>query len=120
LWKKLLNHSNIIAKHWVACVSIYFNKCKIQLVNNGFNILKVNGLTHVHKLIIEEMWKKSLICSNINVKSYLVTCVLINYGKYKMQLTSNGFNMLKSWWLNSNAMLIIEEMSKKLLTYYNV
>jgi len=48
MWKTSLNHSSIIAKHWVACVSIYFNKCKIQLVNNGFKILKVNGSIHVH------------------------------------------------------------------------
>jgi hypothetical protein len=41
----------------------------MQLVSNDFNILKVNGLIHVHKLIIEEMWKKPLICFNINVKS---------------------------------------------------
>jgi hypothetical protein len=36
MWKISLNHSNIIAKHWVACVSIYYNKCKMQLVSNGF------------------------------------------------------------------------------------
>jgi len=42
---------------------IYYNKCKVQFVNNGFNILKVNGST----LIIEKMWKKSLVHSNINV-----------------------------------------------------
>ncbi len=53
--------------------------------------LKVNGST----LIIEKMWKKSLIHSNINVGSKIVSWVLINYGKYKMQLLSNGFNMLK-------------------------
>jgi hypothetical protein len=34
-------------------------------VSDGFNILNVNGLTHVHMLIIEEMWKKSLIRFNI-------------------------------------------------------
>jgi hypothetical protein len=53
-------------------------------VNNDFNILKVNGST----LIIEKMWKKSLIYSNINVGFKIVTCVL-------MQLLNNGFNMLK-------------------------
>jgi hypothetical protein len=60
-------------------------------VNNGFGILKVNGLI----LIIEEMWSKSLIHLNINVEFKIVTCVLINYGKCKMQLLSNGFSMLK-------------------------
>jgi hypothetical protein len=57
MWKNSLKHSNIVAKDWVAYVSIYFNKCNMQLVNNGYNILKINGLTHVHMLIIEEMWK---------------------------------------------------------------
>jgi hypothetical protein len=36
-------------------------------MNNGFNILNVNGLTHAHMLIIQEMWKNSTIHSNINV-----------------------------------------------------
>jgi hypothetical protein len=26
-------------------------------MNNGFNVLKVFGLTHVHMLNIEKMWK---------------------------------------------------------------
>jgi hypothetical protein len=89
--KNSLNHSNIIAKYWVACVLIYYNKWKMQFVNNDFNILKVNGST----MIIEEMWKKSLIHSNINVGFEIVTCVLINFAKCKMQPLSNGFNMLK-------------------------
>jgi hypothetical protein len=46
-------------------------------------------------LIIEEMWKKSSIHSNINVRFKIVTYVLIKYGKCKMQLLSNEFNMLK-------------------------
>jgi hypothetical protein len=36
---------------------------------------------------------KSLVDSNINVRSEIVTCVLINYGK--VQPMNNGFNMLK-------------------------
>jgi len=39
----------------------------MKIVNNDFNIVKENGSTHVHMLIIEEIWKKSLIHSNINV-----------------------------------------------------
>jgi hypothetical protein len=61
----------MMAIHWVTCVSIYLNKCKMQLMGNGFNMLKVNGLTHVHMLIIKKMWKNSLIHSNINVRSYM-------------------------------------------------
>ncbi len=46
-----------------------------------------------------EMWKKTLINYNINVRFKIVTCVLISYGKCKMQFLNNGFNMLKvdSW-----------------------
>jgi hypothetical protein len=29
MWKNSRNHSNIVTKHWVACVSIYSNKCKM-------------------------------------------------------------------------------------------
>jgi hypothetical protein len=79
MWKNSLNHSNIIAKYWVTCVLVYYNKCKMQFVNNGFNILTVNSST----LIIEKMWKKSVIHSYINVGFKIVTCVLMNYGKCK-------------------------------------
>jgi hypothetical protein len=54
-------------------------------------MLKMNGST----LIIEEMWKQSLIHPNINVRFEIVTCVLINYSECKMQHLNNGFNMLK-------------------------
>jgi hypothetical protein len=57
MWKNSLNHSSMSAKHEVACVLIYSNKCKMQHVNNNFNILKVNDSTHVHMLIIEKMSK---------------------------------------------------------------
>jgi hypothetical protein len=63
----------------------------MQFVTNDFNILKVNGST----LIIEKMFKKSLIQLNINMGFLIVTFVLINYGKCKMQLLTNGFSMLK-------------------------
>ncbi len=58
-WKNLVNHSNIMIEHWITCVSIYSNKCKMQFMSNDFNILNVNGLTHVHILIIEKMWNKT-------------------------------------------------------------
>jgi len=72
-WKNLVNHSNIMIEHWITCVSIYSNKCKMQLMSNG--------LTHIHMLIIEKIWKKSLIHSNINARFFIVTHVWINYGK---------------------------------------
>jgi hypothetical protein len=52
----------------------------MQFMDTDFNILEMNGSTHVHMLIIEEMWKKSLIHCNINV-GLIVTRVLINYDK---------------------------------------
>jgi hypothetical protein len=39
----------------------------MQLVNIDFNILKMSGSIHVHMLIIQKMWKNSLVRSNINV-----------------------------------------------------
>jgi hypothetical protein len=36
-------------------VLIYFSKRNFFFVNNGFNLLKVNGSTHVDMLIIEEI-----------------------------------------------------------------
>ncbi len=45
------------ASGFAICVSIYIYKCNMQLVSNGFNILKMNGLIHVHMLIIEKIWK---------------------------------------------------------------
>jgi hypothetical protein len=63
----------------------------MQFVNNDFNILKLNGST----LIIENMWKKSLIHLNINLGFQIITCILTNYGKCTMQYLDNGLNMLK-------------------------
>jgi hypothetical protein len=60
-------------------------------VKKDSNILKVNNST----LIIEEMWKKSSIHSNINVTFKIVTYVSIKYGKCKMQFLSNDCHMLK-------------------------
>jgi len=31
MWKNSLNHLNIIIKHWIACVLIYFDKSKCNL-----------------------------------------------------------------------------------------
>jgi len=42
-----LNHSSIIAKYLVACVLVFYNKCKMQFLTNNFNILKVNGSTFI-------------------------------------------------------------------------
>jgi len=74
MWKKLLNCSSIIAKYWVACVLVYYNKCKVQFVSSGFNILKVNGSTHVHMLIIIEMWKK--ITNSFQYKCGVLNCYM--------------------------------------------
>jgi hypothetical protein len=57
MWKNSLNQSSIITKCQVACVSIYFNKWKMKHMDNNFNMLKMNNLTHVHMLTFKEMWK---------------------------------------------------------------
>jgi hypothetical protein len=65
--KNSLTDSNIITKYQVACVLLYYNKCKMQFVSNDFNILKVNdsnSCTHVDNWIDA---KKSLIHYDINV-----------------------------------------------------
>ncbi len=90
MWKFSLNHSSIIVKYWVACVLVCYNKCNMQFVSNDFYILKMNGSI----MIIEKLWKKLPIHSNINVGFKIIKCVLINYAKCKMQLLGNGF-MLK-------------------------
>jgi hypothetical protein len=49
-------HSNINVKHYVVmCVSIYISKCNMRHLNNVFNKLKVDDLTHVKMLIVQEM-----------------------------------------------------------------
>jgi hypothetical protein len=52
----------------------------MKFLNNDFTILKMNGST----LIIEKMWKNSLIHFNINGGFEIIACVLINYDKCKM------------------------------------
>jgi hypothetical protein len=56
----------------------------MQFVNGGFNILKVNGSTHVHMLIINYVWKKLPLHSHINVGFFVITCLLINCNKCKI------------------------------------
>ncbi len=89
--KKIITPFKYNYEDWVACVLAYYNKCKMQFVTNGFNILKVNGSV----LMIEMTWKELLFHCNINVGFKIVTCVLINCDKCKMQLLSTGFNMSK-------------------------
>jgi len=48
MWKKSLIHSNIYVGFLiVTCVLKNYGECKMPLLNNGFNILKVDGSTHV-------------------------------------------------------------------------
>ncbi len=53
----------------------------------------MNGSIHVHMLIIEEMWNNFINSLYYKCGFKIVTCALINYGKCKMQLLNNGFNM---------------------------
>jgi hypothetical protein len=48
-------HSNINVSHEIIMrVSIYISKCNMQCLNSGFNKLKVDDLTHVKMLTIQE------------------------------------------------------------------
>jgi hypothetical protein len=48
MWNKSLIHSNInMGFKIVGYVLINYNKCQMQLLNNDFNMLKVDGLIHV-------------------------------------------------------------------------
>jgi hypothetical protein len=37
------------------CVTIYISKCNMQRLNSGFNKVKVDDLTHVKMLLVQEM-----------------------------------------------------------------
>jgi hypothetical protein len=75
------------------CISRNYDESKMQLMNNGCNTSKMNDSTKVQLLlIVQEMWKKSLTYSSINVKHYVVVCVLIYTNKCNMQHLNNGFN----------------------------
>jgi len=87
----------------------------MQRVNNGFNKFKMDDLTHVKMLIVQEMWKIPLYHSSIIAK-YWVTYVLIHYNKCKILFVNNVFHILK---MNSST-LIIEKMWKKSQIHYNI
>jgi len=64
MWKKITKSFKYNCKILSCMCLIYYNKCKMEFVNNGFNMLKVNGST----LIIEDICKKnSWLHFNINV-----------------------------------------------------
>ncbi len=43
------------------CFNLYTSKCNVQYLNNDFNKLEVDDLIHVKMLILQEMWKNSLL-----------------------------------------------------------
>ncbi len=67
----------------------------MKIVSNGFNTFKMNDSTHVQMLIIQEIFKNSLICSNINVRHQVVMCFSIYISKWNMQHSNDGFNNSK-------------------------
>jgi hypothetical protein len=56
----------------------------MQHLNNGFNKLKVDDLTHVKMLIIQEMWKESWLNHSNIIAKYWIACVLVYYNKCNM------------------------------------
>jgi predicted RNA-binding protein with RPS1 domain len=57
-----------ILKFLYASISRKCDECKMQLVSNEFNTLKVNDSIDVQILKVQEVGKKSLTHSNINVR----------------------------------------------------
>ncbi len=47
--KNSLNYSSIITKTLIPCVLVFYNKCKMQFLTNGYNILKVDGSTLINE-----------------------------------------------------------------------
>jgi len=58
-------------------VLIYTNKCNMRHLNNGFNKFKMDDLTNVKILIVQEMWKNSLNHSSI-IAMHWATYILIS------------------------------------------
>jgi hypothetical protein len=88
-------------------------------MSNGFNTFKMNDSIHVQiLLIIQEMWKKSLTYSSINVK-YKLLCVF-HINKCNMQHLNNGFNKFKMDETTCLKMLIVQEMWKISLNHSNI
>ncbi len=63
----------------VTCVLTYYGKCKMQLLNDGFNMLKVNSSTHV------SCWKKLIPSTYI----YIYIKKLLNFKERCIKLTQN-------------------------------
>jgi hypothetical protein len=76
------------------CVSIYYNKCNMQHLNNGFDKFKVNDSTHVKMLVLQKNVKKLIKPFKLTTKHW-IAYVSIYYNKCKVQPMNNGFNMLK-------------------------
>jgi hypothetical protein len=70
--------------------------------------LKVNDSIHMQLLIIQDMKKKSLTHSSINVKHYVVMCVSIYTSKCNMRHLDSGFNKLKVHDSTHVEMLIVQ------------
>ncbi len=87
----------------------------MQCSNSGFNKLRMDDLTHIKMLVVQEMWKNSLNHSSVIIK-YWVACVLIYHNKCKMQFENNGFNILKV----NGSILIIGNMWKNSLIHSNI
>ncbi len=45
--KKLINSNINVGFLIIICVLINYDKCKMKLINNGFNMLKGEGWTHI-------------------------------------------------------------------------
>jgi hypothetical protein len=62
-----------------------------NILNSGFNKIKVDDLTHVKILIVQEMWKKSWLSHSNIITKY---SILVYYNKCKMKFVNNDLNIL--------------------------
>jgi hypothetical protein len=98
-------------------ISKNYGECQRSFVNNEFNTLKMDYSTPVQMLIIQKMWKNSLIYSSINVNHSIVMCVSIYINKCNMQHLNNGFNNFKIDGSSHVKMSIVQKMWKTLLNH---
>jgi hypothetical protein len=98
-----------------------FQKITVSVKCNSWvgdlTTFKLNDSIHMQMSLVQEMWKKSLNHSNINVRHYVLMCVSIYIYKCNMQCLNFFFNKLKINDPTHIKMLIVQEMWKKSLNH---
>jgi hypothetical protein len=93
-------------------------KCKLWVMDLTHSKWMIQLMCKM--LIIQEILKNSLICSNINVKHKVVMCFSIYISKCNMQHLNDGFKKFKMYDSTHVKMLIIQEMWKNSLNHLSI